>query len=150
LGRVRPAEVGWCDGDRVRTVLLDPLGPGGDRWYRTAVFNYRTDTPVEQTPRLAPADAVLVFDGVFLLRRQLRDCWDISIFLDIHPDEMLHRALDRDTESMGGPDNVRERYLRRYLPAQQLYRADAAPDSLADVVIDNTNPTRPRVLKWRA
>jgi uridine kinase len=51
---------------------------------------------------------------------------------------------------MGGPDGVRERYRRRYLPAQDLYRADAAPEASADVVIDNTDPARPHVVKWPA
>ncbi len=132
----------------IRTVLLEPFGPGGNRWYRTAVFDYLTDTPVERAPRLAPDDAVLLFDGVFLLRPQLVDCWDLSIFVDISQEEVLRRAVARDAEVMGGADSVRERYLRRYIPAQQLYRADAAPDVSADVVVDNTDPTCPRVLKW--
>ena len=63
---------------------------------------------------------------------------------------MLRRALVRDTQLMGGPDRIRERYRRRYLPAQQLYRADAAPEASADVVVDNTDPVRPRVVKWPA
>jgi uridine kinase len=48
---------------------------------------------------------------------------------------------------MNGPDGVRERYLRRYLPAQRLYRAEAFPETSADVVIDNTDPARPRVVR---
>jgi hypothetical protein len=79
-----------------RAVLLDPLGPGSRR-YRTAVFDHRGDVPVESSPCLAPAGAVLLYDGVFLL-----------------------------------------------------YRADAAPEAYADVVIDNTDPARPRVTKWPA
>jgi hypothetical protein len=55
-----------------------------------------------------------------------------------------------DPKLMGGPDRVRERYWRRYLPAQLLYQADAAPEASADVVIDNTDPVRPRVAKWPA
>jgi uridine kinase len=132
----------------VRSVLLDPLGPAGNRWYRTAVFDHRTDRPVDHAARLAPPQAVLLFDGVFLLRPPLRDCWDIAIFLDVSPDEILRRAILRDAKVMGGPEAVRERYLHRYLPAQQLYRDDAAPDTSADVALDNTNPAQPRVIRW--
>jgi uridine kinase len=114
------------------------------------VFDHRADAPAEQPSQLAPAGAVLLFDGVFLLRPQLRACWDIAIFVDAGPDEVLRRALVRDARLMGGPDRVRERYRRRYLPAQQLYRADAAPEASADVIIDNTDPVRPRVVKWPA
>jgi uridine kinase len=34
------------DYDAVRRVVLGPLGPGGDRRYRTGVFDYRTDQRV--------------------------------------------------------------------------------------------------------
>jgi uridine kinase len=111
---------------------------------------HRRDAPVEPSPRPAPAGAVLLFDGVFLLRPRLRDGWDIALFVDADPGEVLRRVLARDTRLMGGPDRIRERYQRRCLPAQQLYRADAAPEARADVVIDNTDPVRPRVLTWPA
>lgn len=136
------------DYDAVRAWLLRPLGPGGDRRYRTAVFDYRTDTAVDEPVRQAADGAVLLFDGVFLQRPELRGSWDLSIFLDISPAETVRRALVRDASLFG--DAVRERYRQRYLPAQQRYRAEAAPAERADVVIDNEDPARPRVLKWPA
>lgn len=81
------------DYDAVHAQLLEPLGPGGDRRYRTAT------------------------------------------------------ALIRDAELFGGTDAVRQRYRLRYLPAQELYRAEASPAQRADVVIDNDDPG-PRVSKW--
>lgn len=132
----------------VRRSVLDPLGPTGDRRYRTAVFDHTTDQPVDEPPRTAPADALLIFDGVFLLRPELRKHWDITIFLDVAEDETLRRALVRDAAAMGGPDEVRERYRQRYLPAQRLYRADADPERAADVVIRNDRPAEPVVVRW--
>ena len=38
---------------------------------------------------LAPPDAVPVFDGVFLLRPQLNDAWDLRIFLEVDFQETL-------------------------------------------------------------
>ena len=32
----------------VRAALLDPLGPGGDRRFRTTIFDWRTDQPVDE------------------------------------------------------------------------------------------------------
>jgi len=49
----------------VTTLLLAPLGPGGDRRYRTTSFDLENDRPIEQAAALAPADAVLVVDGTF-------------------------------------------------------------------------------------
>jgi uridine kinase len=138
------------DYDAVREWLLQPLGPGGDRRYRTAVFDHRTDTAVDEPVRQAGKGTVLLFDGVFLQRPELRGCWELSIFVDVSPDETVRRALVRDAELFGDAGIVRERYRRRYLPAQQLYRADAQPAERADVVIDNEDPARPGVLKWPA
>jgi uridine kinase len=71
------------DNATLRHVLLEPLGPTGNRRYRTAVFDFRTDAPVKQSERGASASAVLVFDGVFLLRPELVDCWDMRIFIAV-------------------------------------------------------------------
>jgi uridine kinase len=65
----------------IRAMLLDPLGPNGNRLYRTASFDLDNDRPIEQTPQLAPADAVLIVDGTFLQRPELRDGWDVTIFV---------------------------------------------------------------------
>src|ERR1700733_3932901 len=37
------------DYDALHRVLLDPLGPGGDRRFQEAVFDYRTDTALSQS-----------------------------------------------------------------------------------------------------
>ena len=138
------------DTQAIRMVLLEPLGTGGDRRYRAAVFDLREDIAIAAPVRTAPVDAVVLVDGVFLLRPELRDLWDLAVYVAISPQETVRRAVVRDAEIMGGPDAVRERYAARYLPAQDLYRIDAAPADRADVVVDNENVTRPRVKKWPA
>ncbi|CAJ62317.1 MULTISPECIES: uridine kinase [Frankia] len=132
----------------LRRLLLDPLGPTGDRRYRDACFDHRGDTPLDRPVQRAADDAVLVVDGVFLLRAQLRDCWDLGLFLQISPAESLRRALRRDVTLFGSDAAVRTRYAARYLPAQELYHAQAAPRDHADVLIDNERPDHPVVLRW--
>ena len=87
------------DHDALRRALLEPLGPGGDRRYRTAVFDFRTDSTVEAPVGEAAADAVLVLDGVFLQRPELCDGWELAIFVAVEPEECLRRALERDLDS---------------------------------------------------
>ncbi len=36
----------------------------------------------------------------------------------------------------------------RYLPGQAIYRAECAPAAGADVLIDNTDPDAPQILRW--
>jgi uridine kinase len=91
-----------------------------------------------------PVAGLLVADGVFLQRPELADLWDLVVLLVIDDDEAVRRARHRDP---GDPDEVERLYRTRYLPAQQLYRAECAPTSRADVVIDNTDPANPVVLR---
>src|SRR5437879_5935595 len=62
--------------------LLAPLGPGGSRQYVSAAFDYRTDSAVQVPIQVAAENAVLLFDGVFLLRSELIEYWDFSIFVE--------------------------------------------------------------------
>lgn len=133
------------DHDALRRVLLDPLGPAGDRWFRTAVFDYRTDTAADEPSRLAAEDAVLVFDGVFLLGPGLRGSWDLAVFVGAEPEESLRRAVTRDLELFGSREEVERRYRARYLPGQRLYLDEARPIDHADFVVRNDDPARPRL-----
>jgi uridine kinase len=133
-----------------RRLLLEPLSPAGDRRYRTAAFDHLTDSPLDGPTREAAGNAVLIVDGVFLLREELRGYWDLTVFLCISPAESLRRALQRDVTVFGSPDTVRERYEARYLPGQALYHSCAAPQEHAHVLIDHEHPETPRVLRWPA
>jgi uridine kinase len=123
--------------------LLRPLGPGGDRAYRTAIFDYRADSPVAAEPKTAPPDSVLLFDGVFLLRSELHPYWDFSVFVRAGFRVTLPRAVKRDLELFGDAGEVRQRYERRYIPGQMLYIAESAPEEHATVIIDNNDPEEP-------
>jgi uridine kinase len=137
------------DHEALRTALLEPLGPGGDRRYRTAVFDFRRDAPRGGVAGVAAPDAILLFDGVFLLRPELDDCWDFRVFVDVAFEEVLRRALTRDGALFGSPEATRRRYERRYVPGQRLYLETVAPRKLADLVVDNNDPRRPLVIDRR-
>ena len=124
-------------------VLLDPLGPGGDRRFRRRVFDFRLDAPVDAPVETAPADAVLIFDGVFLLRPELAGLWDFSVFVAVAFEETVRRAAARDLALFGDEEAVRRRYAARYVPGQRLYLATAEPLARANAVVDNERPSRP-------
>ncbi len=92
---------------------------------------------------LAEAATTVIADGVFLLRPELRDLWDLTVFLSVAEDEILRRAAHRDGPRLGA--DLTRLYRRRYLPAQRAYEERVRPTDRADVVVDNTDPARPRV-----
>lgn len=127
-------------------VLLDPLGPGGDRKFQHAVFDGDTDTPLCPPARTALADAVLLFDGVFLLRPELVDRWDLRVFVSVPFEQTVDRARGRGTAAAGptaDPAEVERSWRHRYIPAQQLYFAAARPTDHADIVVYNDRLERP-------
>jgi uridine kinase len=136
-------------------VLLGPLGPGGDRRFRTAVYDRRMDTALVQPAATASADAVLLFDGVFLLRPELIDRWDLRIFVSVALERTAERARIRDQELseglsedatvpiLGSAAEVERRWRLRYIPSQQHYFATVRPTDSADIVVHNDDFQRP-------
>jgi len=128
------------------SALLEPLGPGGSRRYRRAVFNRASDTPLVVQDELAPESAILLFDGVFLLRPELNALWDYRIFVDAPFVVALARALVRDLPVFGTPEAIQTRYARRYIPGQRIYLATARPYEAAQAIVHNANPDHPVVV----
>jgi uridine kinase len=133
------------DLNAVMALLLDPLGPGGDLRYRTASFDLDHDEPLAQAPRLAAADAIVIVDGTFLQRSELRRGWDLTIFVETSDRVSEQRGLSRDVGRLGSAESTRRLYAERYRPAFDLYQQLCAPASIADVIINNDDLDAPRV-----
>jgi uridine kinase len=135
------------DFDPLHRVLLDPLGPGGDGRFQQAVYDKGTDTARSRPVTTAPADAVLLFNGVFLLRPELIDRWDLRIFVSAAFEETLVRARTRDRALYGSAPEVERRFRNRYRPSQQFYFDTARPTDHADIIVHNDEPQQPA---WEA
>jgi len=133
------------DLDAFRRVLLDPLAPehAGPRRVRTAVRDVTTDAdPGTPWTDVDPA-TVLVVDGIFLHRDELADAWDVSVWLEVPFEVTYARMALRD----GCPPDPHHPANTRYREGQLMYLATCSPADRADLVVDNTDPTRPRVLR---
>lgn len=138
-------------GHRVlRASIDDFLRPPGERYRRgrdSPTGYYEDSFDYVAARRLLdarPADgAVLVFDGVFLLRPELADVWDFRIFVSVSVEECLRRAVARDAAVFGSEEEVVRRYRARYVPGQALYSAERRPAETADAVVVNEDPSRP-------
>jgi uridine kinase len=123
-------------------VLLDPLGPGGDRRFQHTVYDRTADSVLSPPVTTAAADAVLVFDGVFLLRPELIDRWDLRVFVSTALEKTVDRAVIRERPVSSRAD-IERRWRERYIPSQQLYFARARPAERADIIVYNDEPRQP-------
>ena len=129
-----------------RRVLIDPFRDGaqtaGTTGFQLAAFDVVRDAPVESQWVTAPLDAVLVVDGIFLHRPELRDLWDWSIWLDVPVDMTFARMALRDGSDPDpeAPSNA------RYRQGQELYLSEARPREAASVIVDNADLAHPRVV----
>ncbi len=130
----------------LRSALLDPLGPSGNRQYRTAIFDSRTDSPIIAPTRTAPANAALLFDGIFAQRPELHGVWDFVVFLHVEFEETLRRSQVRDARPGQTSVELEHRFWKRYAAGQRLYLESVQPRVHANVVVDNTDPKRPVIV----
>jgi uridine kinase len=130
------------DYDALNRVLLDPLGPGGDRRFRHAVYDHTADATLSPPVATAPADAVLIFDGVFLMRPELIDRWDLRIFVSAALEKTVDRAVIRERQ-VSSRAEVERRWRERYIPSQQFYFARVRPADQVDFIVHNDEPQHP-------
>lgn len=142
----RTGETVWARGfdyEAVRRELLDPWRRGPGASYRRRWHDLATDTYVDETPASVPSQGVLVVDGVFAQRPELDGVWDLVVYVDASKPVRLSRMAARD----GVPDDADHPDQRRYLDAQGIYLTRCRPHVRADVVLDNTDPAAPRILR---
>lgn len=119
--------------------LLAPLGENGDLKYKTAVFDFKTDSEVVLPLETAKPDSILIMDGVFLFRPELAGYWDLKIFLEADFKITVDRAKKRDGYLLGSENEIIEKYEKRYVPGQKMYFKEAKPQEKSDIIIDNSD-----------
>jgi uridine kinase len=133
------AEGRWLDSydyPLLRRVLLDPFALGGSTGFELRAFDKDADRPFTATWTTAGPDAVLIVDGSFLARPELRRLWDAVIWLDANPGERERRLVARDGLTPGSASAA------RYTGAHELYLA-TEPREAATIWVDNTDPASP-------
>ena len=112
------------DHERFLAEVLLPLRKGEPALLRR--FDCRSFTlqpPVE----IPPAEIYLI-EGSYSLHRELRELYDLRVFLTVDPDEQLRRITKRN-----GPEKAEE-FRTRWIPLENLYFADLPVPELCDFV----------------
>jgi uridine kinase len=152
----RPARVG-IDGVTAsgKSTVADALSALLERpVLRVTIDDFHRPPPQEYYPssfdfvrfreHVLSLEETVIGDGVFLHHPELRDLWQLSIFLSVDRETARERGIARDASWMA---NARERYATRYVPGETRYLEEVDPEALADVVLETTDLDRPRLLR---
>lgn len=137
------------DFDSARDLLLGPAGPDGSGQVVLCAFDPLTGEDRRGTVVTAPPDAILVVDGVFMLRPEYDAYWDYRIWLEVDRRLALARGVSRDA-AVEGEEAARRVHRDRYHAAEEIYVREVDPQGRADVIIDNSDFARPRILEMRS
>lgn len=83
-----------------------------------------------------PKGEILILEGVFLQRKELKDYLDFTIYLDVEKEVRLKRVLKRDVY-IGDAEEIKCKYEKRYFPAEDRYLMEYNPIGNADLVLRN-------------
>ncbi|ALV47075.1 uridine kinase [Arthrobacter alpinus] len=127
----------------VRNQLFAPLQPNGNGWYSPASYDHKADRTAPAEFIQAPSDALILVEGMFLHRDEIRHYWDASVFLDVPFTETAARMAVRN----GSNPDPEHPTMYRYVEGQRRYFAAVQPWSRATFVIDNTDFASPTVIR---
>jgi uridine kinase len=79
---------------------------------------------------------IIVLEGIYLLKRELRGHYDLSFWIECGFETALERALARRQEGLSVDATV-EAYRTIYFPAQELHFARDDPRAAATAIVNN-------------
>jgi uridine kinase len=117
---------GEFDWPRLRDEVLIPLRSGISARFER--YDWTLDALAE-THEVAP-EGVVIVEGVYVIRRELAELYDLRVWVDCPRDVRLSRGLERDGQE------ARSLWEQDWMPAEDRYVREHRPEQRADVVVD--------------
>ncbi len=86
--------------------------------------------------QLLKPEGIFIFEGVYALENNIRDYYDLKIWLDCPADLGIKRGIARDIKR-DGADNS-DKWLNIWSPLEEKYKNEQQPNKTADYIIDGT------------
>ena len=103
---------------------------------KTPCYSYKRHKRLKKTKLLRQGE-LLILDGILiLLKKNIREFFDLSIFLDVDSNKRLQRRIKRDIKERGRSEiEVSERFTKMIEP---MHEKHVNPCKLfADIIVDN-------------
>lgn len=128
------------DYDAFHREVVRPFRAGTGTFLRAA-HDVDTDDVLDGPREQVVAGSLVIVDGIFLHRPELRNIWDFTLFLDVPFRESARRMSTRDglPADPDAPENA------RYIGGQRIYLEQCDPRGSADLVVDYGDLSRPSI-----
>lgn len=123
--------------EAIRKFLLEPLTAAGSGNFVSRYFDLEKNSLIEESLTLAKPGTILIAEGSFAIRKELRGFWDFKIYLNVPRSESLKRVSKRDAALFGSEAAAAAITKSRYIAAHDIYEKSEAPIKAADLVIAN-------------
>ncbi len=121
-GNVEGYGVDW---ERLRDQVLIPASKGGPVRFQSLDWGDWSLTWVD-----VPDHPYLIVEGMTSLRREVRDFYDVKIWMDAPGETQLARVRERDG------DHMINHWHREFIPLAASYCLDHSPRDAADLILD--------------
>ena len=135
------------DVDAARSLLFEPSDPTADGVVSLCSIDPITQIDHSGTTTTMPPNAVLIVDGVFAFRPNINAYWDLRVWVEIDGERSVRRGVARDAERSTDARAAEALHRDRYLVGERLYIAEVDPRSIVDVIVDNNDFDRPRLVR---
>jgi uridine kinase len=125
--------------------VLDPISPRGNRKIKKVLFNIVTNSVIDSDYEVVEENAIILFDGIFLMRPELVKYWDVSIFVDITLDTAMYRAYEREKLNGLSYEEIHALYEKRYFGGQKIYFERCSPHQRVNLIVDNNDFKNPMI-----
>lgn len=115
--------------------ILEPIKRGEEIKKGIELYDKENDEYTAKQIHI-PKGEILILEGVFLQRKELKDYLDFTIYLDVEKEVRLKRVLKRDGY-IGDAEEIKCKYEKRYFPAEDRYLMEYNPIGNADLVLKN-------------
>lgn len=101
-------------------------------------YDFSTHTRKRETLRVHPAPVIIVEGILILVDSDIRNLFDLSVFVDVKPDIRLARRLERDTSGERGERTWQESIHQYLVSAGPMHDKYVEPGKdVADIIVNN-------------
>jgi uridine kinase len=115
---------------RLKEQVLLPLHNHQEAKYR--IYEWKTNSYSDW--HILKPEGIFIIEGVYALDKNIRDYYDVKVWIDYPADLGLERGIKRDI-TRDGVDNT-DTWKNIWLPLEAKYKTEQEPDKSADYIIE--------------